>query len=297
MAGPGLAACARDSAAEGSTADTVENVGDLPGPFVLPSTTPTVAPATSVPTAASGSVSSGETTAPTAPAEPVAADHDEPTATTGSRTATAERFADDADGNRLLVLGDSISESIGPEFGAQLCHDLGARGWFVGFDAVQGRDIAAGLEALEDRLGEDQEWDGAIVNLGSNYRGDAVAYAADLRRILNLLRPRPVILVTATEWQPEVAEANYVIRDTARGRDGVWVVEWSERTRADDTLIGDDDLHLTDHGREALAALLAEEVGDAPQAAGSAFPACVLVSTDDAVTSTTRASGSNDEDD
>ena len=94
-----------------------------------------------------------------------------------------------------------------------------------------------------------------------------------------------------------MAEANYVIRDTARGRDGVWVVEWSERTRADDTLVGDDDLHLTDPGREALAALLADVAGEAPQTAGSAFPACVLVSTDDAVTSTTQASRSNDEDD
>ena len=80
--------------------------------------------------------------------------------------------------------------------------------------------------------------------------------------------------------------------------DGVWVVEWSERTRADDTLVGDDDLHLTDPGREALAALLADVAGDGPQdAPGRRFPACVLVSTDDAVTSTTRASRSNDEDD
>ena len=224
---------------------------------------------------------------------------DDPTTTIGTRTTTADRdrFAADVDGNRILVLGDSISESIGPEFGAQLCDDLGTQGWFVGFDAVQGRDIAAGLEALEDRLGEDQQWDAAIVNLGSNYRGDPVAYAADLRRMLNLLRPRPVIVVTATEWQPEVAEANYIIRDTARGRDGVWVVEWSERTRADDTLVGDDDLHLTDSGREALAALLADVAGEAPQTPGSAFPACVLVSTDEAVTSTTQASRSNDEDD
>jgi hypothetical protein len=272
---PGLVACAGNSAAESGPSGTVEHVGELPDRFLVPSaagTVPTV-PTARVTPASTVADTVGEGTRRGA-TEPTAA---AVTAAGSSTPAEPARFADEAAGNRLLVIGDSISASIGPAFDNQLCDDLGRRGWFVGVDAVEGRDSAGGLEAVQRQLGGAQVWDAAIVNLGSNYRGDPVAYATDLRRMLDLLRPRPVIVVTATEWQGRVAEVNYVIRELTRGREGVWVLEWSERTRADDSLLDDDGLHVTDAGGDLLASLLGDLAGPAPDAPTSAFPACVLL--------------------
>ena len=67
-----------------------------------------------------------------------------------------------------------------------------------------------------------------------------------------------------------------MIRDISRGRDGVWVTEWSERTRSDESLTGADGLHLSEEGRVALAETLAEAIGDAPRA-GDAEPGCELL--------------------
>ena len=109
----------------------------------------------------------------------------------GGRTATA-----------CLALGDSITAAIGPQFGGQLCDVLEDQGWYVGVDAFQGRAIEAGLSVLRSDIDLD-EWDAAIVNLGSNYRGDADGYAADLRAILTELAPLPVLVVTVTAVRGE----------------------------------------------------------------------------------------------
>jgi lysophospholipase L1-like esterase len=250
---PGLA-CGGGTVAEGTTPGTVANVGALPEPFEIPDRADAGAPpsATSAPVL---TTDAADTTAvPTTPATT------EPTET------TEVAVADVAEGNRILAIGDSITAAIGPDYGGQLCADLGRRGWEVAVDAEQNRDVTAGREALERRLAEDDGWDAAIVNLGSNYRQDPVEYAAELRRILGLLRPRPVVVVTVTEFEESIAEVNYVIRDVTRDMDGVQVVEWSERTRADDELTGADGLHLSEPGRELLASLLASAVGRAPDA-------------------------------
>src|SRR5699024_5346496 len=107
--------------------------------------------------------------------------------------------------------------------------------------------------------------------------GDPVAFAYDLRAILNALRPWPVIVVTVAEHDENIAEVNYVIRDLTRDRDDVWVVEWSERTRADDGLTGDDDLHLTERGRETLSVLIAGRAGRAPETDEPGTAGCVVL--------------------
>jgi lysophospholipase L1-like esterase len=122
---------------------------------------------------------------------------------------------------------------------------------------------------------EAADWDAAIVNLGSNYRDDAAAYAAAFRRILDRLAPRPVVVVTVSEYEDRLAEVNYVIRDLTRDRPGVTVLEWSERTRADDTLTAGDGLHLSERGREVLAAELAELIGSARRTNGAGPEECL----------------------
>lgn len=266
-------ACGGDSVAETPTPATVGNVGELPPAFEVPNLTPptdgTVPPTT-----------------PPDTAPPATPPDDSPPATTETPaeqqredTETNERlgpFAARAGGNRLLAVGDSITNAIGPDHGGQLCADLGRRGWEVGVDAEQGRDIEAGAAVLQRRFGDDDDWDAVIINLGSNYRGDAVDFEARLSEMLAAVRPRPVIVVTVSEHEDDIAEVNYVIRDTTRDRNGVWVLEWSERTRADDDLTGDDGLHLSDDGREVLSAMLAARVGRAPAASG-ATTGCVAL--------------------
>ena len=83
----------------------------------------------------------------------------------------------------------------------------GSSGWMHS----QGRAIEAGLSVLRSDVDVD-DWDAAIVNLGSNYRGDADDYAADLRAILTELAPVPVLVVTVTEFEESIARGQ--LRDS-----------------------------------------------------------------------------------
>lgn len=285
----GLVACGNADDATDSTSGTVAHVGDLPdlqtgrGPDGRPAAVGDVVPVgapDSVPTA---STSATDETEP----DETEPDETEPDGTEPDGTEPDDTDPDDtieasdatvgeaADGNRILALGDSIMAAVGPQYGGQLCEVLEDQGWFLGVDAFQGRAIDAGLTVLREDI-EIGDWDAAIVNLGSNYRGDADAYAEDLRQILDRLGSMPVVLVTVTEFQEDIAEVNFVIRDLARDRDQVWVLEWSEITRDDGSLTGGDGLHLSEPGRAELAAQLGDVIGDAPRA-GGAEPGCDLL--------------------
>lgn len=244
----GLVACGGDSEVSDQTAATVPHVGELP--VLQTGRDVDGRPVTAGSTGAAPASAVGEPDQTDAPT------------TAGTVAEVDGTLGAVASGNRLLALGDSITAAIGPQFGGQLCDVLEDRGWYVGVDAVQGRALDAGLDALDDiRI---DEWDAAIVNLGANYRGDAERYASELEEVLDALEGRPSILVTVSEFEADISEVNYVIRDVARDRDDVWVLEWSEVTAADDGLTGSDRLHLSEEGRDRLADMLAESVGDAP---------------------------------
>ena len=91
------------------------------------------------------------------------------------------------DGNRVLVIGDSILASISDRHGGQLCDRLVPRGWAVEVDAETGQHVEYGRQVLRRRLGEG--WDAAVVMLGNNYGGDPVAYGAELDRPARRARP------------------------------------------------------------------------------------------------------------
>jgi hypothetical protein len=145
-----------------------------------------------------------------------------------------------------------------------MCARLVPHGWAVEIDAENGRDAGVGLQVLEDRLDEGEEWDAAVVMLGNNYRNNPRQLDEQIEVILDRLAPAPVILLTVTEFEEEQAEVNYVLRTEAAGRENVYRLEWAERTAHDDSLVGADGLHLSERGKVALTAMVRLALGDAP---------------------------------
>jgi lysophospholipase L1-like esterase len=243
LASVALAACgAGEAASTPGPPSTVGNVGRLPG-----------------------ELSDGTSPAPTATESGGA-----PYVTTAGNDADdimppiPGRVGDVADGNDLLVLGDSILEATTTAYGGEMCERLVPHGWAVETDAENGRDAAAGLEVLRDRLDDGGQWDAAVVMLGNNYRNDREQFDQQLEEILDLLSPAPVVLLTVTEFEDSRAEVNEVIRTEAAERVNVRVLDWAARTAHDDSLVGEDGLHLSQDGRVALVAMIRLALGDAP---------------------------------
>jgi hypothetical protein len=237
LAAIALAACGSGGAASPPPPQsTVGNVGHLPGPL------------------ADGTSPSSTVASDIVPV--VTAADDEPS--------SAVRIGELAEGNDLLVLGDSILEATSSRYGDTMCEELVPRGWEVEVDAENGREAGGGLAVLEDRLESGDEWDAAVVMLGNNYRHDPRQFDEQLEEILDLLSPAPVLLLTVTEFEADRAEVNYVIRTEAAERVNVDVLEWADRTRHDDSLVGDDGLHLSQRGRAAIASMVGLALGDAP---------------------------------
>lgn len=170
-----------------------------------------------------------------------------------------------AEGNRVLLLGDSIFAGLSRRYTNLACSTLVPLGWSVAVEAESGRFVDFGLDVLEERPAS--TWDVAVVLLGTNYRRDQLQYAADLHQILDELGDRPVVLLTVTEHDPEIAEVNEVIAREVLSRDNVWVIDWASISQADGVLSGDG-IHPTEQGRRLLAAAIAFVLGRAPTPTG-----------------------------
>ncbi|MET0579860.1 MAG: hypothetical protein ABW122_14475, partial [Ilumatobacteraceae bacterium] len=236
----GVASCASGEAASPPSAGpTVANVGALPGTMRIGGTTTTT------------------TTSP--PRSPVRSS----TSTTVPTDADARPVGRLVDGNRVLVIGDSILASTATRYGGDMCDRLVPMGWAVEIDAETGRRIGFGEQVLERRLAAD--WDAAVIMLGNNYDGDAEAFGEGLEAMLDELAPRPVVLLSVTQFEANRAEVNYVLREQAGQRPNVRVVEWADRTADDDgELLGGDGLHLPNEGRRELALMVSRALGRAP---------------------------------
>jgi lysophospholipase L1-like esterase len=184
--------------------------------------------------------------------------------TTTTTTLDTDRFA--AAGNRLLVIGDSILASTAKRYTNDMCEALVPLGWRVELNAETNRFVDFGSQVLSRRL--DAGWDAAVIMLGNNYNGDALAYGRELERIIERLSPRPVVLLTVTEFRDDRREVNDVISLMAATHEQVFVADWATVTASDDDLVGFDGLHLTDLGRQQIAALVAASVGRAPERPG-----------------------------
>ncbi|WP_420450829.1 SGNH/GDSL hydrolase family protein [Ilumatobacter sp.] len=194
-----------------------------------------------------------------------------------------ETIAERTDGDRLIVVGDSILASSASRYGGELCAALNPLGWDVEVDAEPGRFVEFGSRVLEDRLPDDggdragdvqgddasiDDFDAAVIHLGSNYGGDAERYFTELNEILFRLVPRPTLLLTVSEYEPEWAEVNDAIRELAQLYDQVTVLEWGELAEAEG-ILGPDGLHPTDFGQTVLVEQLALALGEVGDVAGS----------------------------
>ncbi len=186
------------------------------------------------------------------------------TGATGPTTTLArqEQAGAKAKGNRVILLGDSVTASTSQRYSNDTCKALVPLGWRAEVDAESGRFIEFGNKVLDARLAAG--WDAAVVLLGNNYVENQENYRKQLERIVTRLSPRPIVLLTVTEIRANRQQVNAVVRSMATLHSNVQVVEWAFITKNDPGLTGPDHLHLTERGRAALASSIALALGAAP---------------------------------
>jgi hypothetical protein len=172
------------------------------------------------------------------------------------------------EGNRILMIGDSILASTAPRFGGPMCATVESYGWSVQIEAEEARHIEFADEVLDELIpapeagDDDPPFDVVMVMLGNNYRGDIEDFAAQYDAMLRRLSPLPVVVYTVTEDEAAKAEVNDAIRTLAEQYDNVIMVDWAEKSAAEpDELLAADDLHLSNLGRERLSLFTVAALG------------------------------------
>lgn len=234
--------------------------------------------------AASCSSTKGAAVLPTSPVAPIGSLPDgidglEETLATGfvagvSRTtlplAPEDRLGRIVDGNRVIMLGDSVLASTAERYSNDMCEALVPLGWEVELNAESGRAIQWGNFVLDFRL--DEQWDLAVVFLGNNYGDNQRYYFDQLSRIVDRLSPIPILVLTVSEFKETRLEVNEAIFEVAVRSPNVYVLDWAVVSELDSSLTGSDGLHLTVDGRERLANEVALALGTAPAGRGDCLP-------------------------
>ena len=176
----------------------------------------------------------------------------------GSRPLTVGELSN---GPRLLMIGDSIFAAVSRRYSNMACDRLVPLGWQVAVEAERGRFIDLGLRIVKKKL--PQGFDAAVLFLGTNYGKKQDVYKEYLDKILDELAPRPVIILTATEYKPFIQEVNTVIEEEVRTRDNVWLVDWREISKTPGVL-WKDGIHPVDAGNVLLMNSIIEVLGNAP---------------------------------
>lgn len=172
-------------------------------------------------------------------------------------------------GPRILMIGDSILASTSSRYGNEMCDVLVPLGWQVEIEAEASRFAEFGITVLKQRL--DAGWDSALVFLGTNFDGNIDAYERNMRRIFDLLTPRPFVVVTTPLFRSSQDKVNDVIRALAKEYEHVTVLEWEEIAK-NPGVLGKDHIHLSANGRAVFAAAVARSFGFAPPATGACLP-------------------------
>ncbi len=198
-----------------------------------------------------------------------------------------------AESNRVILIGDSLMASASDRYGGQLCDVLVPAGWQAEVDAETSRFIEFAQVVLKTRL--EAGWNAAVIFLGNNYDGDQIDFAARLNEVVTDLGDIPVVLLTVTEFRPDRARVNEAIRTVAGLHTNVRLLDWASISAADATrILSSDGLHLTDHGRQALADSIGLTLGQAPAQPGKCLSSDFVDDSEGSVTgvTTTTVKGS-----
>lgn len=172
-------------------------------------------------------------------------------------------------GPRVLMIGDSILASTSSRYGNEMCDVLVPLGWQVEIEAEASRFAEFGLTVLNRRL--NAGWDSALVFLGTNFDGNIDAFERDMRRIFDLLTPRPFVVLTTPLYRSSQRDVNSVIRALAKEFEDVTLLEWEEIAK-NPGVLSNDHVHLSADGRAVFAAAVARSFGFAPPATGACLP-------------------------
>ena len=167
---------------------------------------------------------------------------------------------------RAIMVGDSIFASTTPRFGGSMCERLNEAGWDVEINAEPGRFIAFAQEVLKVRFAPEQglDWDVAVMFFGSNYNESPTSFRSTLESLLDQLSPRPVLLLTVTEFRQSRKEVNDIIREVGAQNSNVQILDWARITAAEPGLLNADGLHLSTAGKNRITTEVALALGTAP---------------------------------
>jgi lysophospholipase L1-like esterase len=165
--------------------------------------------------------------------------------------------------DRVFLVGDSITESIGPRYSGAVCHALEPLGWNVTVDAFMGRTTAEAVQSLRSHLSSVGQV--VVILIGHNDSVDPTSYRAQMTRLLDLLPDVPrVLLLTNYEFERGRDRMNQVLRDLAAIDPHIQLVDWNLVVQGTKGAIRGDGLHLTSIGEEALSDTIASALGAAP---------------------------------
>ena len=168
-----------------------------------------------------------------------------------------------AGGNRILMIGDSIMASTAKRYGNEMCNALVPLGWQVAVEAEASRFAEFGVRVLDKRMNAESGWDASVVFLGSNYEGIKESYAKQMRKIVEKLTPRPILLVNTSLFRNAQRDVNKVLDDLAVEFENVSILDWSTISKSDGVL-SPDGVHLSKNGRSIFAVAIARALDIAP---------------------------------
>ncbi len=166
-------------------------------------------------------------------------------------------------GNRILMIGDSIMASTAKRYGNEMCNALVPLGWQVAVEAEASRFAEFGVRVLDKRMNAESGWDAAVVFLGSNYEGIQDSYAKQMRKIVEKLTPRPVLLVNTSVFRYAQRDVNQVLDDLAVEFENVSILDWASISKSNGVL-APDGVHLSKNGRSIFAVAIARALDIAP---------------------------------
>ncbi|MAT07451.1 MAG: hypothetical protein CL424_20695 [Acidimicrobiaceae bacterium] len=177
---------------------------------------------------------------------------------------------DVADGDRLLLVGDSAMLTLTPRADGIACEVLTGLGWQVGIEAELGRYISFADEVV-DELVIDVADDWQVIGLMFGHHLDTTPdeFGTALDEVLDTIGSVPVLLYTRSEVDETSAELNEVIRRRATDRSNVVLVDWGRSVVEEQELeLVDADGLPTVAGMERITLLTAGALGESPSGGG-----------------------------